>query len=74
MEVVEYRGWKNNLKLANGYVELIVTLDFGPRVIAYRLPGGFNVLKNYDAMLGGTGEAEWHMRGGQHSGGSRTVG
>ncbi|MGL6096500.1 MAG: hypothetical protein ACRC7O_11970 [Fimbriiglobus sp.] len=64
MEVVEYRGWKNNLLLTNGDVELVVTLDVGPRVIAYRLPGGFNVMKNYREMMGGTGEAEWQLRGG----------
>lgn len=64
VELVEYRGWKNNLKLSNGVCELVVTLDVGPRVIAYRLPGGFNVMKNYDAMLGGVGEAEWQIRGG----------
>lgn len=64
MEIVEYRGWKNNLRLSNGDAELIVTLDVGPRVIAYRLPGGFNVMKNYDAMMGGTGEPEWQIRGG----------
>lgn len=64
MQVVEYRGWKNNLLLSNGEVELIATLDVGPRVIAYRRPGGFNVLKNYDEMMGGTGEAEWQIRGG----------
>lgn len=64
MDVIEYRGWKNNLRIANGDVELIVTLDVGPRVIAYRLPGGFNVFKNYDSMMGGTGEAEWQIRGG----------
>ena len=64
MQVVEYRGWKNNLLLSNGDVELIVTLDVGPRVICYRLPGGFNVMKNYDAQMGGTGEAEWQIRGG----------
>lgn len=64
VEVVEYRGWKNNLLLSNGDAELVVTLDVGPRVIAYRLPGGFNVMKNYDAMMGGTGEAEWQIRGG----------
>lgn len=64
MDVVEYRGWKNNLRLSNGDVELIVTLDVGPRVIAYRLPDGFNVMKNYDSMMGGTGEAEWQIRGG----------
>jgi hypothetical protein len=64
VDVIEYRGWKNNLLLTNGDVELIVTLDVGPRVIAYRFPGGFNVLKNYDSMMGGTGEAEWQIRGG----------
>jgi len=64
VDVVEYRGWKNNLRLTNGEVELIVTLDVGPRVLAYRLPGGVNVLKNYDAHMGGTGEAEWQIRGG----------
>jgi len=61
---VEYHGWKNNLRISNGTAEAIVTLDVGPRVICYRLPGGFNVLKNYDDQMGGTGEAEWQIRGG----------
>jgi len=64
IEPIEYRGWKNNLLLSNGDVEVVVTLDVGPRVIAYRLPGGFNVMKNYDEHMGGTGEEEWHIRGG----------
>jgi hypothetical protein len=64
VNVVEYRGWKNNLRLANPDCELIVTLDVGPRVISYRTAGGPNVMKNYDAMMGGTGELEWQIRGG----------
>ena len=64
LQQVEYRGWKNNLLLTNGEVELVVTLDVGPRVVAYRLPGGVNVMKNYDEQMGGTGEAEWQIRGG----------
>ena len=64
MDIVEYRGWKNNIRLSNGDVELIATLDVGPRVVAYRAPGGFNVMKNYDAMMGKSGEAEWQIRGG----------
>jgi hypothetical protein len=64
IEKVEYRGWKNNLRIANATAELIVTLDVGPRVLAYRKPGGFNVLKNYDEMMGGTGEKAWQIRGG----------
>jgi hypothetical protein len=61
---VEYRGWKNNLRISNGDAELIVTLDVGPRVISYKLAEGKNVFKNYDEMMGGTGEAEWKIRGG----------
>jgi hypothetical protein len=64
MDVVEYRGWKNNIRIANGDAELVVTLDVGPRVISYRLPGGPNVMKNYDEMMGKSGEAEWQIRGG----------
>jgi hypothetical protein len=64
IEKVEYRGWKNNLRIANATTELVVTLDVGPRVIAYRKPGGFNVMKNYDEMMGGTGEKDWQIRGG----------
>ena len=57
MEIIEYRGWKHNLRMSNGEAEVIVTLDVGPRVISYRLGGGFNVMKNYDSMMGGSGEA-----------------
>jgi hypothetical protein len=64
VDVIEYRGWKNNLHLTNGDAELVVTLDVGPRVISYRLPDGVNVFKNYDSMMGGTGEPEWQIRGG----------
>lgn len=64
MRIVEYRGWKNNLLMTNGDVEIVVTLDVGPRVISYRVPDGFNVMKNYDSMMGGMGEAEWQIRGG----------
>src|SRR6516225_11433579 len=35
VEKVEYKGWKNNLRLSNGEAELIVTLDVGPRIISY---------------------------------------
>jgi len=55
IEKVEYRGWKNNLKLSNGEVELIITLDVGPRVIRYGYVGGANVFKEFDAQIGKTG-------------------
>lgn len=64
VEKVEYKGWKNNLKLSNGDAELILTLDVGPRVISYRLKDGRNVFKEYPDQLGKTGESEWRSRGG----------
>lgn len=59
-----YGGWENNLRLANDHAELIVSLDVGPRLLSYKTPRGENVLKNYDEQLGGSGEAEWKIRGG----------
>jgi hypothetical protein len=64
VERVEYKGWKNNLRLRNGAVELVITLDVGPRIISYRREGGDNVLKEYTDQLGKSGEKEWQIRGG----------
>jgi len=64
MEIVEYKGWKRNVRLANGAVELIVTLEVGPRVIYLATPGGENVFMNYPDEMGKSGEPEWHNRGG----------
>ncbi|MBX6313272.1 MAG: hypothetical protein IRY99_10220, partial [Isosphaeraceae bacterium] len=64
VEKVAYRGWPNNLRLANGDVELIATLDVGPRIISYRLAEGKNVFKEYEDQLGKSGESEWMIRGG----------
>lgn len=64
VERVEYRGWKNNLRLSNGTVELIVTLDVGPRILSYRFRDGKNVFKEYREQLGKSGEKEWQIRGG----------
>jgi hypothetical protein len=64
VEKVEYQGWKNNLRVANGTVELVLTLDVGPRIIRYGFVGGKNVLKEYPEQLGKTGEKEWKIRGG----------
>ena len=59
-----FHGWKNNLRLTNGEVELIVTLDVGPRVIRYGYVDGPNVFKEYEDQLGKSGEVEWQIRGG----------
>jgi hypothetical protein len=61
---VDYAGWKNNLSVNNGDVELIITLDVGPRIISYKMLGGKNVFKEYSDQLGKSGEKDWQIRGG----------
>ena len=63
-EIVAFHGWTNNLRLTNGVVELIVTLDVGPRILVYRKCGGFNPLNVYGDQTGTTGESVWRNRGG----------
>jgi hypothetical protein len=64
IEVVPHSGWNRNVRLANGSVELIITLDVGPRILSYRTHMGENVFKTFDDQLGKSGEAEWMIRGG----------
>ncbi len=64
MQNIAYKGWKNNLQLSNGTVELVVTLDVGPRIIRYGFTGEPNVFKEYEDQIGKTGEDSWQIRGG----------
>ena len=63
-EIRPAMGWKQVLVLANNEVELLITLDVGPRIISYRHQGGLNVFKTFDDQLGRSGEADWQIRGG----------
>ena len=64
MDVVAFNGWPNNLRLCNGTVELIITLDVGPRILSYKTIGGVNPFKIYEDQAGTTGEPAWRNRGG----------
>jgi len=64
IEVIAFNGWQNNLRLCNGTVELVVTLDVGPRILSYKKCGGFNPLKIFEDQAGTTGEPAWKNRGG----------
>lgn len=61
VKTVSFMNLPNCLSLSNGHVEVIVTTDIGPRVIAYRLTGGRNVLAE---MPGKVGASEWQPWGG----------
>ncbi len=64
MKKIPYRGWQNNILLENDLAELVITLDVGPRIIRFAKKDGANVFKEYDGMLGKSGESEWMIRGG----------
>ncbi len=60
----KFGGWEHNLQLANAQVELIISLDVGPRILSYKTPEGENVFKNYPEQMGKSGETKWMIRGG----------
>ena len=44
-EYSSFAGWERNLRLSNDFVEVIVTLEVGPRIISCRPAQGRSVFK-----------------------------
>lgn len=61
---LKHAGWEHNLQLVNDRVEIIISLDVGPRILSYKTPRAENVLKNYPDQMGTSGETKWMIRGG----------
>jgi len=59
-----FAGWEKNLKLFNDSVEVIITLEVGPRIISYRPLAGRSVFKLVDEEAGKSKEEGWRIRGG----------
>jgi len=64
LEEIAYGGWKNCARLTGDDLELVVTLDVGPRVIRLSTPGGQNLFKEFEDQMGKTSGAEWMSFGG----------
>jgi hypothetical protein len=64
VEKTQYKGWKNNYRVTNGEVELIVTADVGPRIIRFGFAGGQNLFKEFADQMGKSGEDKFQLRGG----------
>jgi hypothetical protein len=63
---VPYLGFPNHIRLANDAVELLLSTDYGPRIICYAPSGGENVLAEIPPGAGQPtpfGEP-WHVYGG----------
>ncbi|HTQ10744.1 MAG TPA: hypothetical protein VMI31_11775 [Fimbriimonadaceae bacterium] len=64
MEVVAYGGWNRCARLVSGKLEMIVTLEVGPRVIRFAETGGPNMFVEYPEDMGKTGGDEYRSYGG----------
>lgn len=64
MHIVSYKGWKQNARLTNGVIDLVVTLGVGPRIIRCGFAGGPNLFGEFNRQLGKQGEKKWMIRGG----------
>ena len=43
-EIINIDGWGKCLKLSNGVIEVVTTVDLGPRIIGFNFVGGENIL------------------------------
>lgn len=59
-----YRGWKNNVHISNGTIELVVTQDVGPRILRAGFVKDRNLMAEFKSQMGCSGEKEWMIRGG----------
>ena len=64
IQEVGYAGWKRNVRLSDGKVDLILTTDIGPRIIRLGFMGAPNLFAELEGQMGGANEKEWLIRGG----------
>ena len=64
MEIVPFAGWAQNARIVCNNVEMIVTLEVGPRIIRFGFVDGPNIMVVHDAEAGLTGGDEFRGYGG----------
>jgi hypothetical protein len=63
-QIIEYAGWKHCLLATDGIVEIVVTIDVGPRIISYGFTGDRNEFCVWNEQAGLTGGDDWRCYGG----------
>jgi hypothetical protein len=61
---LNYRGWPNCYRIANGIVDLIVTTDVGPRITRFGFIGEENEFGEFEEETGRRGGSSWRAYGG----------
>jgi len=64
MNLVPFGGWQRNVKIVCNDIEMIVTLEVGPRVIFYGFAGGPNMFAVHSKDAGHVGGTDFHSYGG----------
>lgn len=64
MDMINYNGWQNCLRLENALVDVVITTDVGPRIIRYGFLGEENEFAELEEHAGRSGGKEWRMYGG----------
>jgi hypothetical protein len=64
VDEVEYRGWKNALRIYNDTVELVVLTEVGPRILFFGFRGEPNEFHEVPEHAGKTGGEEFRSYGG----------
>ena len=49
---IDFKDYGNCLKIDNGLIEAIITLDVGPRIISFSFIGGKNIMSSNRAAFG----------------------
>ncbi len=64
VELCEYKGWKDCIRISNDQVELITATKIGPRILRFAFLTGDNVFYEHAKQQGLTGGGEWRIYGG----------
>ena len=64
MEKIQFLDFQNCIRLSNGEIEVVVSTDFGPRIVAYNFVGGENILGIHAAAKVETALGEFKPYGG----------
>jgi hypothetical protein len=64
IQKISYGGWANCVRLTNGIIDLIVSVDVGPRIIRYGFVDQKNEFCEVKAEMGLTGGSDWRIYGG----------
>ncbi len=64
IEKTAYGGWDNCVRISNGIIDLVITVDVGPRIIRYGFFDKKNEFCEVEKTLGKTGGSDWLIYGG----------